>query len=70
MKESNKNLPNYGIKLFYLECNNNKKNNMIVLHGLLGNSNDFISLCQHKNISVYANSYIVDLRNHGKSPHT
>ena len=45
------------------------KLNLIVLHGMLGSSKNFRSVVKDPSISKYANSILVDLRNHGDSCH-
>ncbi len=43
--------------------------NLIVLHGLLGNATNFRGIVNNQKISSLANSYLLDLRNHGSSEH-
>lgn len=43
--------------------------NLIVLHGLLGNATNFRGIVNNPKISSLANSYLLDLRNHGSSEH-
>ena len=43
--------------------------NLIVLHGLVGSSNNFRSLVSNPTIKSKVNSYLLDLRNHGFSEH-
>lgn len=43
--------------------------NLIILHGLMGSSNNFRSIVRNANISNKANCYLLDLRNHGASEH-
>jgi pimeloyl-ACP methyl ester carboxylesterase len=42
---------------------------IFILHGLLGNRLNFLSLAKRKEISGYSDVYVVDLRNHGWSQH-
>ena len=42
---------------------------LVVLHGLLGSLNNFQSIMKNNRISSLANSYLLDLRNHGDSQH-
>lgn len=42
---------------------------LLVLHGLCGSHNNFRSICSNEKISNLAQSYLIDLRNHGKSQH-
>lgn len=44
-------------------------NNLLALHGLMGSSSNFKSLLSNNKISSKLNSYLLDLRNHGKSEH-
>ena len=60
----------YPISLAYLKQINHKNRTMIVHHGLMGSSKNFRTVCKHPNISNYVNSYLIDSRNHGSSPHT
>ncbi|MDE0470569.1 MAG: alpha/beta fold hydrolase [Ekhidna sp.] len=41
---------------------------LIILHGIFGSSDNWQTL--GKDFAKYANVYLVDLRNHGKSPHS
>jgi len=43
--------------------------NLIVLHGLLGSATNFRGIVNNPKISNFANSYLLDLRNHGSSEH-
>jgi pimeloyl-ACP methyl ester carboxylesterase len=43
--------------------------NLIALHGVLGSGMNFNQIAQKDPISTKVNSYLVDLRNHGKSEH-
>ena len=43
--------------------------NLVVLHGLLGSSNNFRSIVSNPSIKSKINSYLLDLRNHGASEH-
>ena len=41
--------------------------NLIILHGLMGSSRNWLSLA--KQLEAYYNIFLIDLRNHGASPH-
>lgn len=41
---------------------------LVILHGLLGSLDNWLSIARH--FSIHFCVYIVDLRNHGKSPHS
>lgn len=57
------------IQLFSRDFVSNSKNkNIVVLHGLFGSSKNWLSI--GKNLSENYNVYLLDLRNHGESPHT
>jgi len=43
--------------------------NLVVLHGLLGSASNFRGIVNNPKISSLANSYLLDLRNHGSSEH-
>ena len=55
--------------LNYVEINRKRKKNMVWVHGLFGDCNNFIDIANDELISGNVNSYIVDLRNHGESFH-
>lgn len=46
---------------------NLKSKPLVVMHGLLGSSSNWTSMC--KKLSANRNVYALDLRNHGHSPH-
>ncbi len=54
------------MKLFYRKLGNGGKP-IIILHGLYGSSDNWLSI--GKSLSEYLEVYLVDLRNHGRSPH-
>lgn len=57
-------------KLNYLSyVENPTAPNLVVLHGLMGNSMNFRSIVTHNELKGLCNSYVFDLRNHGKSEH-
>ena len=57
-------------KLNYLSYTDaSAKTNLVILHGLMGNSLNFRSIATHKDLKSLCNSYLFDLRNHGKSEH-
>lgn len=43
---------------------------MLIHHGLMGSSKNFKSLSKNGAFANYVNSYLIDCRNHGQSPHT
>ena len=45
------------------------ENNLIVLHGILGSAKNFNPILKKEPIKSIANSYALDLRNHGSSAH-
>lgn len=45
------------------------KYNLVIMHGFLGSKSNFRSICRNNHINDYANSYLLDLRNHGDSEH-
>ncbi len=53
------------MKLFYRKLGSGKP--IMVLHGLYGSSDNWLSI--GKSLSGYFEVYLVDLRNHGRSPH-
>ena len=56
------------VKLFVREFGERSKPALIVMHGLFGMSDNWVSLAK-----LFAQKYYVlvpDLRNHGSSPHT
>ena len=58
------------MKLHYrhFPSEHNSLNTIVILHGLLGSSQNWISTA--KKLSPFNDVYALDLRNHGKSPHT
>lgn len=50
---------------------NNSSLNLIILHGLMGSKNNFKTI-SHSNLLTdhLATTNLLDLRNHGESPHT
>ena len=52
-----------------ISCQGVKKFDLLVCHGLLGNRLNFRSLSKRTEMSGEADVYLVDLRNHGQSPH-
>jgi pimeloyl-ACP methyl ester carboxylesterase len=55
----------YGVALYSLENNFGRNRNLIILHGMLGSSENFRSLAMGAPISTYFNTHVLDLRNHG-----
>lgn len=60
----------YGITLNSLKIDSGKGRNLVVHHGLMGSSKNFRSVARSPTVSKYCNSYLIDARNHGDSPHT
>lgn len=60
----------YQISLSYIKNNFNRKKDMVIHHGLMGSSKNFKSISKNSQISNHVNSYLIDCRNHGESPHT
>lgn len=54
------------MKLFYREFGNGQP--LIILHGLFGMSDNWVSL--GRKLGEYFHVYLLDLRNHGQSPHS
>jgi hypothetical protein len=57
----------YSISLNSIKHDFGKKRNIIIHHGLMGSAKNFKSLSKHIAFSKYANSHLIDARNHGKS---
>ena len=55
------------MELFFRKIGKNKPT-LIVLHGLYGSSDNWMNLARYW--SKYYEVYLVDLRNHGRSPHS
>jgi esterase len=55
------------MKLFYRELGDKGKH-IVILHGLFGSSDNWLT--QSKMLSSTYHVYLVDLRNHGQSPHS
>ncbi|NOY97225.1 MAG: alpha/beta fold hydrolase [Chlorobi bacterium] len=53
------------MKLFYRKTGNGKP--LIIVHGLYGSSDNWLSI--GKKLSGYYTVYMIDQRNHGRSPH-
>ena len=47
-----------------------KKGDMIVMHGMLGSRLNFRSLSKRQEMSGFLDVWLVDMRNHGASPHS
>src|SRR6478609_4547978 len=58
------------VKLAHLQLNavNNKYRPLVILHGLLGNCRNFYTLGK-KSFALERDVWLLDLRNHGNSPH-
>lgn len=57
---------NYCMKLYHRELGHGKP--LIILHGLFGSSDNWMSIA--KVLESHFKIYLVDLRNHGQSPHS
>lgn len=55
----------YSIALHAIKHDNNKKRNVIIHHGLMGNAKNFRSISKNQAFSKYANVHLIDARNHG-----
>ncbi|QQR98283.1 MAG: alpha/beta fold hydrolase [Sphingobacteriales bacterium] len=55
------------MNLYYKKIGDGNKN-LIILHGLLGSSDNWQTIA--KNIKPQYSIYLIDQRNHGRSPHT
>jgi pimeloyl-ACP methyl ester carboxylesterase len=53
------------MKVYYQKMGNGPA--LIILHGLYGSSDNWVSVARH--LSVANTVYLVDMRNHGRSPH-
>ena len=51
------------------QSSNNNPANLIVLHGVLGSSKNFRGITHSPKIATKVNTYLLDLRNHGKAEH-
>lgn len=60
----------YGIALNSIKISGGKGRNLVVHHGLMGSSKNFRTIGRSQTVSKYCNSYLIDARNHGDSPHT
>lgn len=58
------------IKPYFLRFDNNKPNNLVVCHGLMGSHKNFRNICRNPLVTNHVNCYLLDARNHGDSPHT
>ena len=52
----------------YSEIHGNRGQDLIIIHGLFGMSDNWSTL--GKKISKYCRVHLIDLRNHGRSPHS
>ena len=60
----------YKVSLFHVHNDFKKPKTLLIHHGMMGSSRNFRSLAKNPKISNHANSYLIDCRNHGQSPHT
>jgi pimeloyl-ACP methyl ester carboxylesterase len=63
-------IPRFSVALHYITNNFNKARDMVIHHGLMGSCKNFKSISKNQKIADYTNSYLIDCRNHGQSPHT
>ncbi len=54
-------------ELFYKELGDENSPNLIIIHGLYGSSDNWLTIARHLQDKFHI--YIVDQRNHGQSPH-
>ena len=55
----------------YVREFNNSSLNLVFVHGLMGSKSNFRSLCSNERLTSKAKSiHLLDIRNHGDSPHT
>lgn len=59
----------YSVSLSFIKNDFNRNRDLIIHHGLMGNAKNFKNISKNSHISDYVNSYLVDARNHGESPH-
>ena len=57
----------YSISLHSIKHDFGKKRNVIIHHGLMGSAKNFRTLSKHIAFSNYANSHLINARNHGNS---
>ena len=55
----------YSISLHAIKHNFDKKRNVIIHHGLMGSAKNFRSISKNIAFSKYANTHLIDARNHG-----
>jgi len=55
------------MNLNYKELGNTKKQPLVILHGLFGSLDNWVTLAKY--FAEHFHVYLVDQRNHGKSPH-
>lgn len=55
------------MELFYTKYGNGKP--LIIIHGLFGNSDNWMKLAKNISEQLPLSVYTIDLRNHGRSPH-
>lgn len=60
----------YGVALNSIKVGSGKARNLVVHHGLMGSSKNFRTVARSQAVSQYCNSFLIDARNHGDSPHT
>lgn len=56
------------MKLHYKELGGNQSQPLVILHGLFGSLDNWITLAKY--FAEHFHVYLVDQRNHGKSPHS
>lgn len=60
----------YHIALNSIRIGSGKSRNLVVHHGLMGSSKNFRSVARSQTVIKHCNSFLIDARNHGDSPHT
>lgn len=58
------------VPLHYVLNSFDRSKSLIIHHGLMGSCKNFNSISKNPHISKYRDSYLLDCRNHGQSPHT
>lgn len=60
----------YRISLSSLKLLNEQPRNLLIHHGLMGSCKNFRTVARNQIVSSRCNTYLIDARNHGESPHT
>lgn len=64
------NIIKYGVALHSIKLTTAKNRNLIIHHGLMGSSKNFRTISKSTPVSSHCDTYLIDARNHGESPHT